>query len=151
MGSLRYMAPELFGQDAESAESDDADNSMLTKECDVYAFSIVGVEVSLFQMTHIPVFQDHYHRFCPDNNLTPRYITIIGSRSAFQRVYDQEGKNINCPDYMRRYGTFLSFAGFIFLQKDLPCQTSYSNCPNEMMSLSLLYYIIAHSSKRNRI
>jgi hypothetical protein len=129
MGTLRYMAPELFGQDVESAESDDADNFMLTKECDVYAFSMVGVEVSLFQMTHIPVFQGHYHRFCLDNSLTARYITTIGSRSEFQRVYDQEEKNMNCPDYMRRYGTFLSFAGFILLQKDSRCQWSYSNCP----------------------
>ena len=47
MGSLRYMAPELFGQDAESDKSDDA-SFIQTKECDVYAFSMVGVEVSLF-------------------------------------------------------------------------------------------------------
>ena len=127
-GSVRYMAPELL---IIPDESDDDDNLITgtMKKTDVYAFSMVGVEVSLFQMTHMPAFQGHYHRFCLDNSLTARYITIIGSRSEFQRVYDQEEKNMNCPDYMQRYGTFLSLAGFLLLQKDPRCQWSYSNCP----------------------
>jgi serine/threonine protein kinase len=118
IGSARYTAPELLVQGAESDESDNAESSKLkkeTKESDVYSFSIVGVVVSLFQMTHIPVFQGHHHRFYLEKTLTPRYLTIIGSSCEFQRVYDQIGKNMNCPNYMRRYGTYLSVAGFIFL------------------------------------
>jgi hypothetical protein len=126
MGTLRYMAPEL--QDVESAESDDAD-SFITKKTDVYAFSMFGVEVSLFQMVHILVFQGHYHRFYLDDNLTPIYVAIIRSSCEFRRVYDQVGKNVNCPDCMQRYGTFLSVAGFIILQTGLRCQSLYSNYP----------------------
>lgn len=52
-GSLRFLAPELMKADAEPANSDEPDGFMqiLSKEADVYAFSMVGVEVSLFQMT----------------------------------------------------------------------------------------------------
>ena len=68
-GSVRYMAPELMG---DPEENGGVESFILSKECDVYAFSMVGVEVSLFQITHILVFQGHYHRFCLDNNLIPR-------------------------------------------------------------------------------
>ena len=69
-GSRRYIAPEIIWQ---SGGSDDDEDfiAILTKESDVYAFSMVGVEVSLFQMVHILVFQGHHHRFYLDNNLTP--------------------------------------------------------------------------------
>lgn len=52
------MAPEIIWQDGESGESDNDDNFLpiVTKESDVYAFSMVAVEVSLFQMIHIPLF-----------------------------------------------------------------------------------------------
>ena len=50
------MAPELM---ADPDESDDAESFILTKECDVYAFSMLGVQVSLFQMTHILVSQGY--------------------------------------------------------------------------------------------
>ena len=64
------MAPEIL----RSSENDDDEDfiAILTTESDVYAFSMVGVEVSLSQMVHILVFQGHYHRFYLDNNLTPR-------------------------------------------------------------------------------
>ena len=61
------MAPELMG------DPDAGESFILTKECDVYAFSMVGVEVRLFQMSHKPVFQGHRHRFYLDKNLTPGY------------------------------------------------------------------------------
>ena len=50
------MAPEIIWQ---SSGSDDEEGfiAFLTKESDVYAFSMVGVEVSVFQMVHILVFQ----------------------------------------------------------------------------------------------
>ena len=71
IGTSQYMSPELLSQD-ESGEREDAGSVMKeTKECDVYAFSMVGVEVSLFQMVHILVLQGHHHRFYLDNNLTP--------------------------------------------------------------------------------
>lgn len=78
-GSLRYMAPELIAQDTE--ESEEGDNverftPFLTKATDVYAFSMLSVEVCLFQMISIPVFRKHYDRFCPDSNPIRRYITI---------------------------------------------------------------------------
>ena len=53
------MSPELLLQD-ESGERDEAESFKAkkeTKECDVYAFSMVGVEVRLFQMVHILVFK----------------------------------------------------------------------------------------------
>ena len=133
-GFVRYVAPEIIRQAAQLGHSDDADDStiVLTQEADVYGFSMVGVEVSLFQMTHIPVFQGHNHRFYLDNSLTPTYVTKIGSSWEFQTVYDQVGKNINCPDYKRRCGTFLSFAGSIILQTGLQCQLSYSNYPTRV-------------------
>jgi hypothetical protein len=67
-GSVRFLAPELI---ADPDESGGVESFILTKECDVYAFSMVGVEVSLLQITHIAVLQGHYHRFCLDNNLIP--------------------------------------------------------------------------------
>ena len=71
------MAPEII---CKSNESDDEDSfiAILTKESDVYAFSIVGVEVR-FQMVHILVFQGHHHRFYLDKNLTLRCVAIIRS------------------------------------------------------------------------
>ena len=122
-GSLRYLAPECI---IDSNESDD-DNTFTTKKSDVYAFSMVGVMVSLFQITHILGFDGYYHRFCLDNIFTPTYVTRIGSSLEFQMAYDQEGKNINCPNYMPRYGTFLSSAGFRLLRKGVRCQSLYSN------------------------
>jgi hypothetical protein len=63
------MAPELLGQDAEeSDESDHVERLIPTKATDVYAFSMLGVEVGLFQMISVPVFQKHCHRFCLDSN-----------------------------------------------------------------------------------
>ena len=59
VGSLRYFAPELLIQ---SDESDD-DVSFITKKTDVYAFSMVGVEVNLFQITHIPGSDGYYIDF----------------------------------------------------------------------------------------
>ena len=45
-GSVRYMAPELL---IIPDKSDDDDNFItVMKETDVYSFSMVGVEVSLF-------------------------------------------------------------------------------------------------------
>ena len=51
------MAPEIL----RSSENDDDEDfiAILTTESDVYAFSMVGVEVSLSQMVHILVFQGH--------------------------------------------------------------------------------------------
>ena len=67
---MRYMAPELL---IIPDESDDDDNFItVMKETDVYSFSMVGVEVSLFQITRIPAFQGHTHRFYLENNLIPR-------------------------------------------------------------------------------
>ena len=75
---MRYMAPELL---IIPDESDDDDNLITgtMKKTDVYAFSMVGVEVSLFQITRIPAFQGHTHRFYLENNFIPRYKTIIKS------------------------------------------------------------------------
>jgi len=78
----------------------------LTKATDVYAFSMLSVEVSLFQMISIPVFRKQYHRFCLDGNPIQRYETNLESHAKFLKVYDQEGKTINYPYCMRRYGTF---------------------------------------------
>ena len=67
-GTMRYMAPEMI---IWPDENDYYDN-FITMKTDVYAFSMVGVEVSLFQITHIPAFQRQYHRFYLENNLIPR-------------------------------------------------------------------------------
>jgi hypothetical protein len=108
------MAPELIVRDAEELEDIDyvdRQSRFLTKATDVYAFSMLSVEVGLFQMIIIPVFPKHYYRFCLDSNPIRRYVTILESRSKFQKVYDQEGKSINYRYCMRRYGTSWSFVG----------------------------------------
>jgi len=103
------MAPELIVRDME--ESDDRDYverhvPFLTKAADVYAFSMLSVEVGLFQMISIAVFRKRYHRFCLDSNPIRRYVTNLELHSKFLKVYDQEGKTINYPYSMRRYGIF---------------------------------------------
>src|SRR6266550_1633087 len=63
---IRLDLCDIWPRNSDMEESDDSDERhvrFLTKATDVYAFSMLSVEVGLSQMISIPVFRRHYHRF----------------------------------------------------------------------------------------
>jgi len=75
VGSLRYMAPELIIRDAE--ESDEGDYvdrviPFLTKETDVYAFSMLSVEILSGQPPYPKIRSDFRITFKVPEGLRPR-------------------------------------------------------------------------------
>ncbi|KAF8736484.1 hypothetical protein AX14_014467 [Amanita brunnescens Koide BX004] len=73
-GSIRYMAPEIIWQDGESGESDNDDNFLpiVTKESDVYAFSMVAVEILSGQTPYPKIRNDNRITIGVPEGLRPR-------------------------------------------------------------------------------
>ncbi|KAF8621360.1 hypothetical protein AX15_007832 [Amanita polypyramis BW_CC] len=133
VGAARYMAPELIVSGEEMSETGDDNynpSHFMSKESDVYSFSMIGVEVCHFRNSIISYLTVRYHhRSCLENNPIQNFVTIPGLSSESQTAYGLKGKNTDYPNYTDRSGISWSSVGFMSPHGGLLYRRLCNICP----------------------